>query len=566
MQAGAGRVVQKPIYFFDEAGIGRNLLGGKGIGLAEMTRLGLPVPPGFTITTDICEKYYEAGRRLPDGLMDEVRKSMRRLEDLTGRRFGGRDRPLLVSVRSGSAASMPGMLDTILDLGLNDEIVQALAQSSGNRVFAWDVYRRFLQMFGRTALGIDERKFDTLQAGKNLCDPDVLQGIAMAFKGMCAKAGKSVPDDPFIQLEVAIDAVFRSWTGKRAIEYRRQYGITPAMANGSAVSIMAMVFGNMGNDSATGVVFTRNPESGKKELYGDYLINAQGEDVLSGRVNPSHIDSLEREMPDAFFQLNQVCEKLETHFREPQDVEFTIERGKLFVLQTRTARMNALATLKTSVDLFHEGRISKAAALERIDPEGLEQVLFSRIAGNVSQSPIAIGVGASPGAASGIAVFDVSRAEMLGKKGEKVILVREDTKPDDVPAFFQAAGILTSRGGKTSHAAVLARGMGKPCVVGCVQLEIDFEKNLLCYNDGKSAVREGEKLTIDGSTGKIYAGEIQTVESEFPPELGEILQWSSEMKGIKIRANADTPESAAIARRAGAEGIGLCRTERMFNQ
>jgi pyruvate,orthophosphate dikinase len=337
------------------------------------------------------------------------------------------------------------------------------------------------------------------------------------------------------------------------------------MANGTAVTIVAMVFGNMGADSCTGVVFTRDPETGEKRLYGDYLVNAQGEDVVSGKTIPNHIDSLVNGMPEVYAQLVKVCERLENHFKEPQDVEFTVEKGKLYILQTRAAKMNAVAAVKTSIDLYHEGLISKTAALERIDPEGLEQILYRRIDTHSKQKAIAIGVGASPGAASGIAVFDVARAEALGKKGDRVIIVREDTKPDDVPAFFQSAGILTSRGGKTSHAAVVARGMGKPCVVGCSQIEIDQEGGSFSIG-GKKVVSEGQKITIDGSTGRVFAGEIPTVEPEITSELKELLQWSSEMKGIKIRANADTVESASLARKYGAEGIGLCRTERMFNQ
>ncbi|HEX7033200.1 MAG TPA: pyruvate, phosphate dikinase, partial [Nitrososphaera sp.] len=353
--------------------------------------------------------------------------------------------------------------------------------------------------------------------------------------------------------------------GKRAVEYRRQYNITSDMANGTAATIVAMVFGNMGKDSCTGVVFTRDPETGEKRLYGDYLVNAQGEDVVSGKTTPNHIDSLVSEMPGVYAQLVKVCERLENHFKEPQDVEFTVEKGRLYILQTRAAKMNAVAAVKTSIDLYHEGLISKTAALERIDPEGLEQILYRRIDPHSKQKAIATGIGASPGAASGIAVFDVARAEALGKKGDRVILVREDTKPDDVQAFFQSAGILTSRGGKTSHAAVVARGMGKPCVVGCSQIEIDQDDRSFSIN-GKKVISEGQKITIDGSTGRVYAGEIPTVEPEITSELKELLQWSSEMKGIKIRANADTVSSAALARKYGAEGIGLCRTERMFNQ
>ena len=563
---GRAPAIIKTIYFFDEAdGNNKMLLGGKGAGLAQMTKLGLPVPPGFIITTEICEKFYEAGRRLPDGLMDEVRKSIIRLQGLTGKTFGQSENPLLVSVRSGAPVSMPGMMDTILNLGLNDETVEGLAKRSGQTRFAWDAYRRFIQMFGKIVLGVDDSKFERILAGKDLSDPKVLKTTVMLFKSLCKETGKKFPADPYKQLELAIDAVFRSWMGKRAIEYRRQYSITPDMARGTAVTIVAMVFGNMGSDSCTGVVFTRDPETGERRLYGDYLVNAQGEDVVSGKATPNHIDSLVREMPDVYKQLHEATQKLENHFREPQDVEFTVEKGRLYILQTRAAKMNAVAAVKTSVDLFREGLISKTAALERIDPEALEQILYRRIDPQNKQKPIATGVGASPGAASGVAVFDIAYAETLGKKGEKVILVREDTKPDDVPAFFQSVGILTSRGGKTSHAAVVARGMGKPCIVGCSQIEIDADEKSFSV-DGKKVVNEGQKITIDGSTGRVYIDEIATIEPEISSEFKELLLWSSEMKGIKIRANADSVESAALARKYGAEGIGLCRTERMFNQ
>ena len=562
---GTAPAVVKPIYFFDETdGITKMLLGGKGAGLAEMTRLGLPVPPGFIITTEICEKFYEAGRRLPDGLMDEVRKSIRRLEGLTGKRFGERENPLLVSVRSGSPVSMPGMMDTILNLGLNDETVQGLANQSGNPEFAWDTYWRFMQMLGKIILGIDARKFNGIAAGKDLSNLEVLKTIVMSSKFLCEETGKKFPADPYKQLELAIDAVFRSWMGKRAVEYRKQYNITQDMAGGTAVTIVAMVFGNMGSDSCTGVVFTRDPETGEKRLYGDYLVNAQGEDVVSGKTTPNHIDTLVSKMPVVYRHLLEVTQKLENHFKEPQDVEFTVEKGRLYILQTRAAKMNAVAAVKTSVDLYREGLISKIAALERINPEALEQLLYRRIDPHFKQKPIATGVGASPGAASGITVFDIATAETLGKKGEKVILVREDTKPDDVPAFFQSVGILTSRGGKTSHAAVVARGMGKPCIVGCSQIEINADGKSFSVN-GKKMVAADQKITIDGSTGRVYVGEVPTFEPEISLEFKELLQWSSEMKGIKIRANADTVESAALAHRYGAEGIGLCRTERMFN-
>lgn len=555
--------MSRPIYFFEEAdGRNRALLGGKGAGIAEMTKLGLPVPQGFIITTDICEKFYEAGKLMPDGLMDEVRKSVRKLESITGKKFGGVESPLLVSVRSGAAVSMPGMMDTILDLGLNDETVKGLAKMTDAR-FAWDSYRRFVQMFGKIVLGVDDRQFEKAMAGADMNDETALRKVTSAFKSLCDKSDRKFPTDPYRQLELAIDAVFRSWSGKRSTEFRRQHGITPEMANGTAVAVVAMVFGNMGQDSATGVVFTRDPVTGEKKIYGDYLTNAQGEDVVSGKANPSHIDQMERELPGAYMQLVEVCKKLENHFRECQHVEITVERGKLFVLQTRPAKMSAVASVKTSVDMYHEGLIGMTEALQRIDPEGLEQALYPRIE-SARHRPIATGVPASPGAASGVAVFDATKAETLARHGNKVILVMKDIKPDDVSAFKLCAGILTSRGGKTSHPVVVARGMGKPCVASCAQIDIDTEGKRFSI-DGK-AVEEGQTITIDGSTGRVYAGEVQTSKSEISTEFKEILQWASEMKVIKIRANADMPENAALARKYGAEGIGLCRTEWMFNQ
>ncbi len=556
-------VIPRPIYSFEEAdGKDRALLGGKGAGLAEMSKLGLPVPPGFIITTDICEKFYEAGKHMPDGLMDEVRKSIRKLENTTGKKFGGAGNPLLVSVRSGASVSMPGMMDTILNLGINDETVEGLAKTTEGR-FALDSYRRFVQMFGKIVLGVDDKQFEKAIAGVDLNDEKSLRKITATFKALCEKGGRKFPADPYKQLELAIDAVFRSWSGKRSTEFRRQHGITPEMANGTAVAVVAMVFGNMGADSATGVVFTRDPVTGEKKIYGDYLTNAQGEDVVSGKANPTHIDQMEGELPDAYQQLVEVCGKLENHFRECQHVEITVERGKLYVLQTRTAKMSAVASVKTSVDMYHEGLIGKTEALQRIDAEGLEQALYPMIE-SVRHRPIATGVPASPGAASGIVVFDASRAETLARHGNRVILVMKDIKPDDVSAFKLCAGILTSRGGKTSHPVVVARGMGKPCVASCTQIEIDSEGKRFS-TDGK-AVEEGQTITIDGSTGRVYAGVVPAVKSEISAEFKEILQWASEMKVIKIRANADTPENAALARKYGAEGIGLCRTEWMFNQ
>ncbi|MCD6038173.1 MAG: ppdK, partial [Nitrososphaeraceae archaeon] len=388
----------------------------------------------------------------------------------------------------------------------------------------------------------------------------------LASKMFCEKKiGKKFPEDPYKQLELAIIAVFNSWMGKRAKEYRRQYKISPEMTNGTAVTILEMVFGNMGNDSATGVLFTRNPESGEKKLYGEYLVNAQGEDVVSGKATPKPINLLSSELPNVDKELRLAAESLEKHFREPQDVEFTVEKGNLYILQTRSAKMNALASVKTSVDMFHEGLINRTSALARINPEELEQILYPIINDKSNYVTIARGIGASPGAVSGIVVLNEARAESLGINGEKVVLVKEYTKPEDVPALFRCAGIVTSRGGKTSHAAVVARGMGKPCIVGCSQIEIDERASTFTI-DGKRSIHEMQMITIDGTSGHIYAGEVPTIKPEITSELKELLQWAYDVKLIEIRANSDVPESAVLARKYGAEGIGLCRTERMFNQ
>ena len=557
----------KPIYFFEEADSkNKILIGSKGAGLAEMTQLGLSIPPGFIITTEICAKFYEGGKRLPDGFMYEVRKAMKKLETLSKKQFGNVYNPLLVSVRSGAPVSMPGMMDTILNLGINDHTVQGLAKHSKDSRFAWDTYRRFIQMFGKIVLNVEEKLFEEICIGAENADEDHLRKMTLASKMLCEnKIGKKFPEDPYKQLELAIIAVFKSWTGKRAVEYRRQYKISPEMANGTAVTILAMVFGNMGNDSGTGVLFTRNPETGEKKLYGEYLVNAQGEDVVSGKATPKPINLLSSELPKVDKELRIAAESLEKHFREPQDVEFTVEKGNLYILQTRSAKMNALASVKTSVDMFHEGLINRTSALARINPEELEQILYPIINDKSNYVPLAKGIGASPGAVSGIVVLNEARAESLGIKGEKVILVKEYTKPEDVPALFRSAGIVTSRGGKTSHAAVVTRGMGKPCIVGCSQIEID-ERGSRFTIDGKRSIHEMQKITIDGTSGQIYAGDVPTMKPEITSEVRELLQWAYDVKLIEIRANSDVPESAVLARKYGAEGIGLCRTERMFNQ
>jgi pyruvate,orthophosphate dikinase len=565
--------VHKRIVFFDEAkGLSRKVLGGKGAGLAEMTAANLPVPPGFIITVDVCREYYKNGRELPKGLMDEVKQAMQRLEELTGKGFGSTTNPLLVSVRSGAPISMPGMMDTILNLGLNDDTANALIARTKNPRFVWDAYRRFVQMFAKVVLNINDSLFSkALEDAKrrrgvkhdNELDADALRELTYEFKKICKDNGKEFPEDPYKQLELAIKAVFNSWMSERAVEYRRYYKITPDIADGTAVNIVAMVFGNMDDRSATGVVFTRNPESGEKRLYGEFLINAQGEDVVAGIRTPEPIERLADIMPDAYKQLVSACERLERYYKEPQDVEFTIESGKLYLLQTRAAKMNAIAAVKVAVDMVNEGIISKEEALLRVNAYDLEQVLHRRVDPKVKVEPIAKGIGASPGAAVGKVVLDTKRAIEYASNGIQVILVREETKPEDVPAFFKSVGILTSKGGKTSHAAVVARGMGKPCIVGCSSIVIDEEHKRFIVNG--IVVNEHDTITIDGSTGNVYLGSIQLVEPELSTELKTLLAWADSMKRLGVRANADTVEAARIARNYGAKGIGLCRTERMFN-
>lgn len=566
----------KPIYFFDE-GDGRNkrLFGGKGAGLMEMTQLGLPVPPGFTITTEVCTKYYDNNMRLPKNLMAEVRKAMKKVEKKTGRELGSVKNPLLVSVRSGAATSMPGMMDTILNLGLNDKTVIGLGNSNDNLRFAWDSYLRLIQLFGKVVFLIEDDKFRDASLGKglrpdskhaNAPDEDALKETVETYKRVFEEnSGISFPQDPYRQLELAIKAVFKSWMGERAVVYREKYKITKEIANGTAVNVVAMVFGNMGDDSATGVVFTRDPSDGTRRIFGEYLRNAQGEDVVAGLRTPQPIDKMAEEMPSIHRQIIRTCNKLERYFKEPQDIEFTVERGKFYLLQTRNAKMNAKSMIKTSVSMVREGLIKKERAIMRLHPEDLDQVLHRTIDGDAARKfhPITSGIPASPGAASGIVVFDVKRAAGAGAGGNDVILVREETKPEDVPAFFSSVGVLTCRGGKTSHAAVVARGMGKPCIVGCSEIRIDYSARRFSV-DGKT-ISEGSVITIDGSTGSVYEGKIPTFEPKITPDLNTILDWAKKFKRLEIRANADTPEAARLARAYGARGIGLCRTERMFN-
>jgi pyruvate, orthophosphate dikinase len=566
---------RKWLYAF-ENGDGRNkmLLGGKGANLCEMTRIGLNVPPGFVITTEACLAFLEDSQhRLPEGVMDQVRAHMRALEQKTGKKFGGSDDPLLVSVRSGSAMSMPGMMDTILNLGLNETTLAALIRHTGNERFGYDAWRRFVQLFGKVALGVPDAAFDEqFEAVKTrvgvkqdvMLGPDELRDIGERFLHVVQQhTGRPFPADPYEQLEIAIKAVFNSWMGKRAIDYRREFKITPAMANGTAVNVVTMVFGNMGNDSATGVGFTRNPATGENQLYGEYLTNAQGEDVVAGIRTPKPIADLSMEMPAIFTQLVDLRNRLERHYREVQDFEFTIERGTLYCLQTRNGKMNATAMVRTSVEMHEEGLLTREETVTRVNPAHLEQMLFPRLDPKHRAVPLATGLPASPGAASGQAVFDADRAETLGRQGSKVILVREETKPEDIHGFFASQGILTSRGGKTSHAAVVARGMGKPCVAGAEGIHVDVSARLAFVGD--QVIKEGDVITIDGSNGRVFRGEVPTVEADFSPSLVKLLGWADGFSRLGVRANADTPDDAARAIRYGAKGIGLCRTERMFN-
>ena len=565
---------KKYVYLFEEAdGKNKKLFGGKGTGLAEMTHMSLSVPPGLIITTEACINYYGNKKKLPKGLMDDVKAKLKVVEEKAGKKLGDPKNPLLVSVRSGAALSMPGMMDTILNLGLNDATLEGLIQKTSNPRFAYDAYRRFIQLFGKIALGIDEKEFDQIlnkvkeKVGAVYdtdLDVEALKSICKQYLDLVKKAtGSPFPKDPMVQLELAIDAVFKSWMGKRALDYRREFKITPEMANGTAVNVCTMVFGNMGSDSATGVAFTRDPGTGENVLYGEYLVNAQGEDVVAGIRTPKPIQEMKKEMPKTYKELERVRKTLEEHFHEIQDFEFTVERGKLYILQTRNGKMNAQAIVRTSVEMVDEKLISKEKAVSRLKPQELEQLLHKRIDPKFRAKPIATGLPASPGAASGKAIFDADEAERVGKLGEKVILVREETKPEDIHGFFASQGILTSRGGKTSHAAVVARGMGKPCVSGSEELRIDPKAREATI--GRTRIKEGDFITLDGSTGEVFLGELPTVDPEISDELIALLKWADKIRTMGVRANADTPETAAKARQMGAEGIGLCRTERMFN-
>jgi len=568
-------MTKKYVFSFQEGdGKNKGLLGGKGANLCEMTQIGLNVPPGFVISTEACLAYLDSGsEELPEGLMEDVRKHLAEVEMATGKSFGDPDNPLLVSVRSGSSLSMPGMMDTILNLGLTPHTLPGLVRQTGNERFAYDAYRRFIQLFGKVAMGIPDEDFDkALEAIKVSSGArsdveltvDNLKEVCELFRHIVAEQRlKPFPEDVFEQLDMAIRAVFGSWMGKRAVDYRREFNITPEMCNGTAANVVAMVFGNMGNDSGTGVGFTRDPANGENHMFGEYLVNAQGEDVVAGIRTPKPIQAMAQEMPSLYSQLEDLRNKLERHYREIQDFEFTIEKGILYCLQTRNGKMTANAMVRTSVEMVGEGLLSKEESLLRINPEHLEQLLYPGLDPYFKAVPIAQGLPASPGAASGKCVFDADRAEVEGRQGQKVILVREETKPEDIHGFFASQGILTSRGGKTSHAAVVARGMGKPCVAGAEGITVDVPHRLAMMGD--RMVHEGDIITIDGATGNVYLGEIPTIEPEFSPQLNTLLGWADELARLQVMANSDTPEDARRARTFGAVGIGLCRTERMFN-
>jgi pyruvate,orthophosphate dikinase len=560
----------------------RNLLGGKGAGLAEMAHLGLPVPPGFTITTEVCTYFYENGKNYPKDLRPQVEAALSEVGRITGKKFGDGSNPLLVSVRSGGRASMPGMMDTVLNLGLNDTTVAALAEKSGDRRFAFDSYRRFITMYADVVLGIEHHCFEEIldehkeRSGHTLdtdLEADDWEQVVGLFKARVEKeSGKPFPQDPHAQLWGAIGAVFGSWMNQRAITYRRLHNIPESW--GTAVNVQAMVFGNMGDTSATGVAFTRNPSTGEKKLYGEFLINAQGEDVVAGIRTPQEITeaarkasgsdkpSMEAALPQAFAELKRIDALLEKHYRDMQDLEFTVEQGKLWMLQTRNGKRTAKAAIRIAVELAQERLISRGEAVMRVDPAALDQLLHPTIDPAAERTVIATGLPASPGAACGEIVFSSEEAELLKSQGRKAILVRVETSPEDIHGMHAAEGILTTRGGMTSHAAVVARGMGKPCVAGAGTLRVDYRAQTM--SAGGTTLKKGETVTIDGSTGQVLAGEVPMREPELAGEFRSLMQWADAARKLKVRANADTPADARSALRFGAEGIGLCRTEHMF--
>jgi len=566
---------KKWVYLFSEGNASmRDMLGGKGAGVAEMTRTGVPVPPGFTITTEASNAYYDSGKQFPEGLWEQVTEALKDIEQKTGKKFGDPSNPLLVSVRSGAKFSMPGMMDTVLNLGLNKQTIEGLAKLTNNPRFAADAYRRFVQLFGKIVLGVDGEKLEHVMneaKGHNRLDTDLsadeLAQITEKFKQIIKQdAGVDFPEDPYEQLRMAIGAVFNSWMGRRAIDYRRLNKIADTL--GTGVNVQAMVFGNMGNDSATGVAFTRSPATGDEQIYGEYLINAQGEDVVAGVRTPRPISELQKEMPEAYELFASIARQLESHYKDMQDVEFTIERGKLWMLQTRTGKRTGAAAVKIAVDLVREGVIDQQTAVQRVEPAALDQLLHPMVDEGAKAKArslgeyLTTGLPASPGAATGRVVFDPDEAELRGRDGEQVILVRTETAPEDFHGMVAAQAILTARGGMTSHAAVVARGMGKPCVAGAGALRVDYKAQELSVN-GRT-IKHGDYITLDGGTGEVFAGRLPTVEPKLTGDFATFMEWADTYRTMGVRANADTPHDAKVARTFGAQGIGLCRTEHMF--
>ena len=565
--------MKKWVYLFKEGNADmRNLLGGKGANLAEMTNIGLPVPQGFTITTEACTQYYEDGREINPEIQAQINEYIKKMEEITGKKFGDKENPLLVSVRSGARASMPGMMDTILNLGLNEDVVNVIAEKSNNPRWAWDCYRRFIQMYSDVVMEVGKKYFeqliDEMKEKKGVkqdveLDAEDLKELARQFKEEYkSKIGEDFPDDPKEQLMGAVKAVFRSWDNPRANVYRRDNDIPYSW--GTAVNVQAMAFGNMGDDCGTGVAFTRDPATGAKGLFGEFLTNAQGEDVVAGVRTPMHIAEMEEKFPEAFKEFKEVCKTLENHYRDMQDMEFTVEHGKLYMLQTRNGKRTAQAALKIACDLVDEGMRSEEEAVAMIDPRNLDTLLHPQFDAKAlkESTPAGKGLGASPGAATGKIVFTAEDAVNWAEKGEKVVLVRLETSPEDITGMKASQGILTVRGGMTSHAAVVARGMGTCCVSGCGDIIMD-EENKQFVLAGKT-YHEGDYISIDGSTGNIYDGRIPTVDASIAGEFGRVMAWADKYRTLKVRTNADTPTDAKKARELGAEGIGLCRTEHMF--
>lgn len=565
---------KKYVYLFSEGDASmRNLLGGKGANLAEMTKLGLPVPQGFTISTEACTKYYEDGKTIDSSIVAEIYEAIAKTEEIAGKKFGDPENPFLVSVRSGARASMPGMMDTILNLGLNDVAVEAVAKRTNNPRFAYDSYRRFIQMFSDVVMGIEKSKFEAiLDAAKeakgvkldNELEAEDLKKVVANYKELYKKEmGVEFPQDAKEQLMEAVKAVFRSWDNPRAIVYRRLNDIPGSW--GTAVNVQAMVFGNMGDDCGTGVAFTRDPATGEKKLYGEYLMNAQGEDVVAGIRTPQPISSLHETMPEVYDQFVKIATTLENHYADMQDMEFTIEGGKLYMLQTRNGKRTAPAALKIAVDLVAEGKLTKEQAILKVEPQQLDSLLHPQFEAKALKAakPVAKGLPASPGAASGKIYFTAEDALAAKERGEKVVLCRQETSPEDIEGMHVSEGILTARGGRTSHAAVVARGMGTCCVAGCGEVVISEEKKTMLLPDGRT-LREGDPISLDGGTGNVYAENIPTVEASITGDFEQVMKWADEIRTLKVRTNADTPKDAETALHFGAEGVGLCRTEHMF--